>query len=95
MIDIEINRLTINLHGVSSMLVEQAVDGLEQELHRQLGVLVHGDLASYDIAELSLGPVHMDTQTDAAALRSLLVERLIAQIRQSTANHGYTGEGRT
>ncbi|MDY6979904.1 MAG: hypothetical protein SV201_08490 [Pseudomonadota bacterium] len=90
MIDIEISRLTINLHGVSATLAEQAVDGLEQELHRRLGVLARGDLASYDVAELSLGPVYMDTQADAAALRSLLVDRLIMQIQR-----GYNGEGIT
>lgn len=77
MINIDINRLSINLHGVSPMLAEQAVEGLEQELRRRLGFLADGDLANFDIAELSLGPVHSTTHLDAAGLRSLLVERLV------------------
>jgi hypothetical protein len=93
MISIDIHRLTINLHGISAMLAEQAVDGLEQELHRRLSVLAGGDLVSHDIGELSLGPIHTTTQLDAAALRSLLVERLITQIQDSVTQHDLTGEG--
>lgn len=93
MINIDINRLTINLHGISAMLAEQAVNGLEQELQRRLGVLAKGELSDFDIGDLSLGPIHSTTQLDAAALRSLLVERLITQIQHSAMKDGSTGEG--
>ena len=77
MINIEIDRLTVSVHGVSSLIVEEAVAGLEDELRRRLDSLPVTDMASFDMASLAIGPVPVVTGTDAASLRSLIVERLL------------------
>lgn len=76
MINIDINRINIALHGVSALVAEAAVAGLEGELKRRLGVTSVGNMAAFDIGELSIGPVHSDMVLDAAALRGIIAERL-------------------
>ncbi len=88
-VEIRLNRLDVNLHGISAQIVEQAVAGLESNLRRRLQGRRFDGPGSLDIAELSLGPVHAEPGIDAAGLRALLVEQieyaLISALENSTA----------
>jgi hypothetical protein len=75
-VQIRLNRLDINLHGISAQIVEQAVSGLEANLQRRLQGRRFDGPGSLDIAELSFGPVHAEPGIDAAGLRALLVEQI-------------------
>ncbi len=75
--NVSIERITINLHGISATVVEAAVEGLEAELRRRLGVLRAGDLSAFDAAELALPPVKVRGTVDAPVLRGLIVERIV------------------
>jgi len=86
MICVDINRVYIALHGVSPLVVETAVGGLEVELKRRLGQLPGWSGASLDIGDLSLGPVHKETVLDAATLRDIIADRLVCAIRSSLSN---------
>ena len=80
--NININRLNIALHGVSTDIVQEAINNLDTELKRRLGVLNIGQglttrSALNDIGELALGPLHSNVTLDANSLRGLIAERLI------------------
>lgn len=81
MINIDINRVTIALHGVSAQVVESAVKDLEEELHRRLGSLPPGISADIDIGELALGPVRSETVLDGNALRGIIAGQLAEAVR--------------
>jgi hypothetical protein len=72
---IDIDRLSIRVHGVPGGLVEEAVAGLEGELRRRLGGR-RGSLLSA-VPTLSIGPLDLPARADAAALRDLLADRLL------------------
>ncbi len=86
MIKININRVTVALHGVSAQVVESAVKGLEEELHRRLGSLPPGISTDIDIGELSLGPVRNTSVLDGAALRGIIAEQLAGAVRARFAD---------
>jgi len=73
---IAIERLNIAVHGVSSLVVEQALAGLEGELRRRLGSL-RGGWAAVAVPALRVGPLELPPGADAAALRELIAERLL------------------
>ncbi|MCP4463722.1 MAG: hypothetical protein GY819_13080 [Planctomycetaceae bacterium] len=80
--NVSIDRLRISLHGVSAQMVEAAVDGLDVELRRRLGLRgldkrLNGNSASVNIAELALSPAHLDAASDSAGLRGLIADRLL------------------
>ncbi len=95
MINIDINRVTIALHGVSAQVVESAVTGLEEELHRRLGSLPPGISADIDIGELSLGPVRSETVLDGNALRGIIAEQLAGAVRARFASTTLPGNSST
>ena len=79
---VDINRLHINLHGISALMIEEAVQGLDGELRRRLGVRNIGNglsskTATVDLAELSLSAVHVDSTINVAGLRGLIADRLL------------------
>lgn len=83
--DIDIGRLNISLHGVSAQMIEEAVQDLDAELGRRLGVRKLGQglsskTAAIDIAELALSPVHLNTTLNVAGLRGLIADRLLDAI---------------
>jgi len=88
-IDIKIGRLNIALHGVSAQVVEAAVVGLEEEMRRRMGALALGDVAAFDVGELSIGPVRRTGVLDAASLRGIIAERMIEAVQS-----GLTGSAR-
>jgi hypothetical protein len=73
---IDIDRLSIRVHGVPGPLVEEAVAGLEGELRRRLGGR-SGSLLNRVVPALSIGPLDLPARSDAAALRHLLADRLL------------------
>ena len=77
-ISASIERIDIDLHGLSADLVQAAADGLDGELRRRLGDLPLGGRrgAGLAVAELALGPLAVPAGVDAAALRGLLAERI-------------------
>jgi len=81
MINIDISRIRIALHGVSAQVAEAAVAGLGAELKRRLGVLPSGDLAAFDVGDLAIGPIRHESVLDASALRGLIADRLAGLIR--------------
>lgn len=84
-VQIDIDRVAVALHGVSSLVVEAAVSGLENEVRRRLGVLPTGPSTALYLEELAVGPVHSRVALDAAALRGLIAERLVEVIRHAYA----------
>ncbi len=76
-IEINIGRLVVALHGVSAAVVEEAAAGLEAELSRRLGTIPWGDMAAFDVGDLSVGPLRADSVLDAAALRGIIADRLV------------------
>ncbi|MGB5453260.1 MAG: hypothetical protein WBN02_07155 [Sedimenticolaceae bacterium] len=98
-VQIRLNRLDINLHGISAQLVEEAVSDLEATLRRRLQGLRLDGPDRLDIAELALGPVHAEPGIDAAGLRALLVEQIEYALLGSLdagpeAGSGTTAQGR-
>ena len=86
MTHIEIDRIQIALHGVSSQVVEAAAMDLDQELRRRLGVFPQNDMAAFDMAELAIGSVKSEATLDAAALRGIIAERIAQVIRHRIVN---------
>lgn len=82
MISVDIDRMNLSLHGISSAIVEQSIQGLEDELHRRLGVLANQDMASFDITTLSIGPIKTDMKVDATTLRHLIADRIVEVIHK-------------
>jgi hypothetical protein len=83
--NVNVGRLQISLHGVSAQLIEAAVQDLDAELGRRLGVRKLGQgltsrTAAVDIAELALSPLHLPTTIDVAGLRGLIADRLLDAI---------------
>ena len=84
---IEIERLAVSLHGVSSQVVEAATTGLEAEITRRLGRLPLSGARSLDLGDLAVSPLHTETVLDASALRGIIADRLtdaIVQVSQSS-----------
>lgn len=79
MVDIE--RLSITLHGVSADLAQGAVHGLEAAVQRRIGGL-RIDRAG-NVSEIHVGPFDLPRGADATALRSLIAERLVEAINRS------------
>lgn len=75
-VSIDIQRLHINLHGLSAQVVEQAMSGLEDELYRRLAGCSLGELAGLNLAELALPAISSEQTLDSAALRDLIAEGL-------------------
>ncbi|VAW69253.1 hypothetical protein MNBD_GAMMA10-3355 [hydrothermal vent metagenome] len=86
MINIDINRISISLHGISSEVVEAAVNGLESELVRRLSSLTFNHLSNYDAGDLSIGPIYKTSRLDAISLRNLIVENVIDRISHSSTS---------
>jgi len=84
---IEIERLAVSLHGISSQVVEAAAGGLEAEITRRLGRLSLSGVRSLDLGDLAVSPLHTETVLDASALRGIIADRLteaIVQVSQSS-----------
>jgi hypothetical protein len=77
-VQVDIDRLQITVHGVSSQVVEEATQLLGAELRRRLGGQRFGDLGSFDAGELSLDPIKVTTRLDPSSLSGLMAERLVA-----------------
>ena len=82
----DIDRLQITVHGVSSQVVEEAVQLLGDELRRRLGVQRLMDLAGFDSAELVLDPIRTSSRLDSASLSGLIADRLMSALFNETNN---------
>jgi len=92
--DLQIDRIRIALHGVSALVVEAAVEGLEAEIRRHLGALGSPSrLRPLDVGELSIGPVRSEVALDAGALRGVIAERLVQAIQGQWLEETATGFG--
>ena len=74
--DVEIGRLNVVVHGVSALVAEQALAGLEGELRRRLGSM-RGTWEAAAVPALRVGPIDLPPGADAASLRHLIAERLL------------------
>ena len=81
---LDIDRLSITLHGVSADLAAAAVAGLEDALQRRLGGL-RLDRAGFR-RDLHIGPLDLPDRADAATLRELIAERLLEAIEREPAS---------
>jgi len=79
---INIERLSVSLHGVSATVAEQASQDLETELRRQLGAVRVSRRGAADSGFVDLGSLQIEPSTDGATLRSLIAERLSAVLRR-------------
>ena len=89
--DVDIGRLTVAVHGVSALVAEQALAGLEDELRRRLGSL-HGSWETAAIPALRVGPLDLPPGANAAALRHLVAERLLQAVLKSAGSDPAEGE---
>ncbi len=80
---IELDRVNVSLADVSSLVVEQALDGLEAELRRRLSERDLRRVGAAEIPSLGLGPLEVPPRVDAAQLRTLLAEQLADAVRQA------------
>lgn len=88
---IDIARLNLSLHGISAEVVEAAMQGLDAELGRRLGVRRLGQglsskTARVDLPELALSPIHLNTALNVAGLRGLIADRLLDAIEMQQQN---------
>ena len=90
---IEIERLAVSLHGVSSQVVEAAATGLEAEITRRLGQLALSDTRSLNPGDVAMSPVHTKKGLDASALRGIIADRLTEAIVQASHPSGIDREG--
>jgi len=74
---IDIERLSIALHGVSRGVAEAAVAGLDGELRRRLGNLAQRSLVTGDLGVVRVGPIAGPATLDPSVLRALIAERLV------------------
>lgn len=74
---LQLERVRINLHGVSAELAQAAISGLESELRRRLGATVTAELQHGEQVDLRLDAVDAPPGTSAAALRRVIAQRLI------------------
>jgi hypothetical protein len=80
---LDIDRLSLALHGVSAQIAEAAIAGLEPELRRRLGNLTERALVSGDLGVVRIGPIASSATLDVAALRGLIAERLVLALTTS------------
>ena len=83
---VEIGRLNIALHGVSTDLAAAAVNGLESALRRRLDALRL--YRTRDVPALHIDALDLPPHTDAAALRELLADRLIHALGDAQTGSG-------
>lgn len=83
-ITIDIDRLSIALHGVSAGVAEAAATGLDEELRRRLGNLAGRSLVSGDLGVVRIDAIAATGVLDAAALRGLIAERLVFALSSPT-----------
>lgn len=78
---LSINRLVITLDGAPAEIAEEAVEGLAEELSRRLGASTLLDLgaAALELETLEMRAVNSGT-LDAAALRGIIAEQLLAAL---------------
>lgn len=80
---IDIDRLSIALHGVSANVAEAALSGLGAELKRRLGNVSERALITGDFGMLRMDGISGTAVLDPAALRGLIAERLILALTQA------------
>lgn len=73
---VNIERVNVSMHGVSAAIVEQTTQNFETELKRQLGSVRLSQGNAVDLKSLDLGPINIESGTDAETLRSLIAEHL-------------------
>ena len=86
---LRIDRVAIDLFGVSQEIAEAALSGLEGELARRIDAvgLRAAQLPRVDLAEVVLGPLTAPANIDPAALRALIADAL--------AGHMFDGDAGT
>jgi hypothetical protein len=82
LLELDIGRVAISLHGVSREIAEDALSGLEGELARRIGAIGPRPdrYAPGDLGEIALGPLTASANIDAAALRALIAEALVGHV---------------
>jgi hypothetical protein len=85
-VNLDIDRLSLSLHGVSASIAQEAVADLAQELRRRLSRLPPQSLPSLDMGGLAIGPLQASSTLDATSLRDLIADRLVQALfdRQAT-----------
>jgi hypothetical protein len=84
--EIRIERLNIALHGVSSLVAEEALAGLEDELRRRLGGLP-GACQGGVFPTLRVGPRDLPPGADAAVIRQLVAQGLVEALSGSSVTN--------
>lgn len=84
---VRIDRLNLTLHGVSKLVAEHAVSGLDEELRRRLRTLPSFQPLSVHRSGAS-PPSIRGRNLDAATLRGLIADRLADQIRRAAGSEG-------
>lgn len=91
-LQLDLNRIHINLQGGTAGLVRDALNGLEAEISRQLqGTKIANQSLTVD--GVSLAPVKLPARASADQLRALLVAQILLAVRQGTAPSDANTEG--
>jgi hypothetical protein len=77
---ISLERLRLRLHGVSPQTAQEAISGLGEELARRLARLRIAALSPSEVSSLVIEARLTREGRDAAALRALIVERIVAEV---------------
>ena len=82
-IRINLDQLNIRLRGVSRIVAESALDGLGEELGRQLARLPLSTLPTGDVFHINLASQNIPDLRDTAALRQAIAARVIAGLTEN------------
>lgn len=77
---IELNRLNVSVAGVSSLIVEDAMDGLRGALMARLAASPLKEIVGASVPRLVVGPINVRPGVSATALRSIIAERLLEAV---------------
>src|SRR4051812_31791396 len=85
--ELSIDTVRISLFGVSEHVAEAAASGLKTELARRIAALPLRDAArnTLDLADVSVGPISVGRNADAADLRSAIADALMGAIVEAFA----------
>ncbi|GGX79784.1 hypothetical protein GCM10007160_04000 [Litchfieldella qijiaojingensis] len=79
---IDLERIDISLHGVSAELVQEALDGLEAALSRQLQG-VKASERPLALTGISLAPQHVSPHVTSDEMRDLLVQQIVMAVERA------------
>ena len=85
---LRIDRIALKLHGVSTEIAQQALDGLDKEMVRRLQMRgLDGSALSGLSSSLRLSAIHLSIPLDAESLRMQIADGLMTFLSPEAMSH--------